>query len=41
MRKEAHFRESLRMDGEWADDVIYAMLDREWQACCTAKPHRG
>ncbi len=30
MRKEAHFVESLRFKGAWADDVIYAMLKREW-----------
>jgi RimJ/RimL family protein N-acetyltransferase len=30
MRKEAHFRESLWFKGEWADDVIYAILAREW-----------
>jgi len=31
MRQEAHFRESLRLHGEWVDDVIYALLAREWQ----------
>lgn len=30
-RKEAHFRESLWFKGAWADDVIFAMLDREWR----------
>ena len=30
MRKEGHFRESLWFKGEWVDDVIYAILDREW-----------
>jgi RimJ/RimL family protein N-acetyltransferase len=30
MRKEAHFRESLWFKGAWADDVIYAVLQREW-----------
>jgi RimJ/RimL family protein N-acetyltransferase len=30
MRQEAHFRESLKWRGEWADDVIFALLDREW-----------
>jgi RimJ/RimL family protein N-acetyltransferase len=29
-RKEAHFRESLFMDGKWVDDVIYAMLKSDW-----------
>jgi len=30
MRQEAHFVESLRFKGEWADDVICAVLQREW-----------
>jgi RimJ/RimL family protein N-acetyltransferase len=30
MRQEAHFRESLKLRGEWVDDVIYALLAREW-----------
>ncbi|HET6554430.1 MAG TPA: GNAT family protein [Dyella sp.] len=30
-RQEAHFRESLRFRGEWVDDVIFAMLAREWR----------
>jgi len=30
MRKEAHFVESYRFKGTWADDVIYAMLAREF-----------
>jgi RimJ/RimL family protein N-acetyltransferase len=30
MRKEGHFRESLWFKGEWVDDVLYAMLRREW-----------
>jgi RimJ/RimL family protein N-acetyltransferase len=38
MRQEAHHRESLWLRGEWVDDVIFAMLDREWQA---VQPHRG
>lgn len=29
-RKEAHFRESLFLHGEWVDDAIYAILNREW-----------
>lgn len=28
--KEAHFRESLFLDGEWVDDIIYAILRKEW-----------
>ncbi|WP_163322924.1 GNAT family N-acetyltransferase [Draconibacterium mangrovi] len=29
-RKEAHFRESLLLNDKWVDDVIYALLAREW-----------
>lgn len=29
-RKEAHFIKSILIDGEWVDDVIYAMLKDEW-----------
>jgi RimJ/RimL family protein N-acetyltransferase len=32
MRREAHHIESVRFRGRWADDLIYAMLAREWQA---------
>lgn len=32
MRREAHFVESLWFKGAWADDVIYAMLEREYSA---------
>jgi len=31
MRKEAHFVKSLRIDGQWVDDCVYAMLDEEWK----------
>jgi len=31
-RKEAHFKESLNIDGTWVDDVIFAILNREWKA---------
>lgn len=30
-RKEAHFKESLYLNGKWVDDLIYAMLSREWE----------
>ena len=30
MRKEAHHRESLWFKGRWADDLVYALLAREW-----------
>ena len=29
-RKEGHFKESLLFKGKWVDDVIYAMLKKEW-----------
>ena len=29
-RKEAHFIESIYQNGGWADDVVYALLAREW-----------
>lgn len=31
-RQEAHHVESYRFRGEWVDDVIYAMLAREWRS---------
>ncbi|MCW8808829.1 MAG: GNAT family N-acetyltransferase [Rhodanobacter sp.] len=31
MRQEAHFHESLWLHGEWVDDVVFALLAREWQ----------
>jgi len=30
LTKEGHFRESYYVRGEWTDDVIYAMLQKEW-----------
>ena len=30
-RKEAHFKQSLLINGEWVDDIIYAILKREWK----------
>ncbi|TPG10327.1 N-acetyltransferase [Rhodanobacter glycinis] len=41
MRQEAHHRESLWLQGEWVDDVIFAMLGREWLAQQAAERHRG
>ncbi|NOU59516.1 GNAT family N-acetyltransferase [Marinifilum caeruleilacunae] len=29
-RKEAHFKQSILMNGVWVDDVIYAILGSEW-----------
>jgi RimJ/RimL family protein N-acetyltransferase len=31
MRREAHFRSSEMFKGEWADQVVYALLDHEWR----------
>jgi RimJ/RimL family protein N-acetyltransferase len=31
MRQEAHFRESLWFKGEWADDLVFAVLKSEWK----------
>jgi RimJ/RimL family protein N-acetyltransferase len=30
-RKEAHFKMSLFLHGEWVDDLIYALLAEEWK----------
>ena len=30
MRREAHFRESHLVNGEWRDEYIYAVLANEW-----------
>ncbi len=32
LRQEAHFRESLWFKGEWADDLVFAILGSEWAA---------
>ncbi|MFE9693303.1 GNAT family N-acetyltransferase [Micromonospora sp. NPDC005806] len=32
MRREAHLRENEFVKGEWTDEVVYALLDREWRA---------
>jgi len=29
-RKEAHYKESLLVNGEWKDDIIYGILKSEW-----------
>lgn len=36
MRREAHFVESLWFKGAWADDIVYAILRREYTAEQTA-----
>lgn len=30
-RKEAHFIQSICIDGQWLDDVVYAVLQSEWE----------
>ncbi len=30
-RKEAHFVESLFLNGKWVDDIVYAILEKEWK----------
>jgi RimJ/RimL family protein N-acetyltransferase len=32
MRLEAHFVENVFVKGEWQDETIYAILEREWRA---------
>jgi RimJ/RimL family protein N-acetyltransferase len=32
MRREAHFTQNEFYKGEWADEVVYAMLEDEWRA---------
>jgi RimJ/RimL family protein N-acetyltransferase len=32
MRREAHFRESELLRGDWVDNGVYAILEREWRA---------
>jgi RimJ/RimL family protein N-acetyltransferase len=32
MRKEAHFHESLWFKGRWADDIVFAILEKEWRS---------
>ena len=30
MRREAHLVENEHLKGEWTDEVVYALLAREW-----------
>jgi RimJ/RimL family protein N-acetyltransferase len=30
MRREAHLRQNDRFDGQWGDELIYALLKQEW-----------
>lgn len=32
MRREAHFKQSSLVNGEWQDEFIYAVLDGEWRS---------
>jgi RimJ/RimL family protein N-acetyltransferase len=32
MRREGHLRESTWAKGEWTDDLLFAILHREWVA---------
>jgi RimJ/RimL family protein N-acetyltransferase len=32
MRREAHLVENELVKGEWTDELVYALLDREWRA---------
>jgi len=32
MRREAHFHENEFVKGEWCDELVYAVLAREWEA---------
>ncbi|MFZ5940356.1 MAG: GNAT family N-acetyltransferase [Bacteroidota bacterium] len=29
-RKEAHFVESILVNGQWVDDLIYALIEKDW-----------
>jgi len=40
MRREAHLVENEWVKGEWTDELVYALLDREWQSRAAAGPHR-
>jgi RimJ/RimL family protein N-acetyltransferase len=32
MRQEAHYVKAFQLHGEWVDDVVFAMLAREWHS---------
>ena len=34
-RQAAHFTESILVDGACVDDLVFGMLDREWQSRCS------
>ena len=31
-RKEAHFIESLWINGQWVDDLVYALIEKDWES---------
>ncbi len=39
MRREGHLRESTWAKGEWTDDLLYALLEREWRPSAARSPH--
>ena len=38
MRLEAHYREHALFQGEWDEEMHFAILDREWQASSKVRP---
>ena len=34
MRREGYLRQSTWAKGEWTDDLLYALLEQEWQISC-------
>jgi RimJ/RimL family protein N-acetyltransferase len=38
MREEGHLRESTWAKGEWTDDLLFAVLRREWAGGSAARP---
>jgi RimJ/RimL family protein N-acetyltransferase len=32
MQRDGHLREALKWQGEWSDEFVYSILDREWKA---------
>lgn len=39
-RKEAHFVESLFVNGEWVDDLIYSLIEKDWNLLTTKNNNR-
>lgn len=37
MRREAHFRQSHKVRGEWDDEFVYAILADEWAQICAGE----